>query len=389
MSARRVYLDNNATTALHPEVIQKLQELFPIFGNASSMHAFGREALKELDKARESLARAIGAADPKEIVFTSGGSESDNLAIKGFAALNRNKGNHIITSAIEHPAVLNVCNYLQKKGFDVTFLPVDEYGLVDPKGFAEAITPHTILATIMLANNEIGTIEPIAELAALAKKKNIVFHTDAVQAIGKIPVNVQELGVDMLSLSGHKFHGPKGVGALYIKKGIKLEPQIHGGHQENHLRSGTYNVPGIAGMAKALEIAVQELPKMAAVKKLKDRLYQGLTARVPDIKLNGHPERCLPNTLDVSFKYIEGEGILLRLDYEGIAVSTGSACTSGTLDPSHVLLAIGLPHEIAHGSIRFSLSTMTTAEEIDYTVDKVASVVKGLRELSPLYNIKK
>ena len=259
MSSQKIYLDNNATTALHPEVIKKIQELIPVFGNASSMHAYGREAKKELDAAREVVAKAIGAA-AKEIIFTSGGSESDNLAIKGFAALNRSRGNHIITSAIEHPAVLNTCNYLMKKGFDITFLPVDKEGLVDPKEFEKAITDHTILASIMLANNELGTIQPIKELAAIAKKKNVVFHTDAVQAIGKIPVNVQDLGVDMLSLSGHKFHGPKGVGALYLKKGIKVETQIHGGHQENRIRSGTYNAPGVAAMAKAIDIAVKDLP---------------------------------------------------------------------------------------------------------------------------------
>ncbi|MFC1518043.1 cysteine desulfurase NifS [Candidatus Margulisiibacteriota bacterium] len=388
MNSKRVYLDNNATTALHPEVIKKIQELLPIFGNASSMHSFGREAKKELDQAREIVAKVIGA-DPKEIIFTGSGTEADNLAIKGVAAAYRNKGNHIITSAIEHPAVLNTCNHLMKKGFDVTFLPVDEDGLISPKDLEKAITTHTILISIMTANNEIGTIQPIKELAAIAKKKKILFHTDAVQAVGKIPIKVDDLGVDLLSLSGHKFHAPKGVGVLYVRKGTKLETQLHGGHQENRIRSGTYNVLGVAAMGKALELAEKEMPKeMKRLKALKDRLHKGIIDKVPEIKLNGHLEKCLPNTLDISFRYIEGEGLMLRLDAEGVALSTGSACSSGSLEPSHVLIAIGLSHEIAHGSLRFSMGRETTEEDIDYTIEKVAAVVQGLREMSPLYNKK-
>ncbi|MBU0580632.1 MAG: cysteine desulfurase NifS [Candidatus Margulisbacteria bacterium] len=385
MPKKNIYLDNNATTALHPEVVKKIQEVFPIYGNASSMHAFGREAKKELDLARDIVANALGASN-EEIIFTASGTEADNLAIKGVAAAYRHKGNHIITSAIEHPAVLNTCNFLMKKGFEITFLPVDEYGVVNPKDLEKAITNQTILVTIMIANNEIGTIQPIKELAAIAKKKNILFHTDAVQAVGKIPVNVNELGVDLLSLSGHKFYAPKGVGVLYLRKGVKVEAQLHGGHQEHRLRSGTYNVLGIAAMGKALELAVEEMPKeMLRVKKLKEKLYKGIISNLDDIKLHGNLEKCLPNTLGVSFKYIEGEGILLRLDQEGIAVSTGSACSSGSLEPSHVLLALGLSHEVSHGSIRFSLGRDTTEEEIDYTIEKVVSVVNTLREMSPLY----
>ncbi len=386
MEKRQVYLDNNATTPLHPEVIRYMRDLLPLYGNASSMHSFGRAAKEKIDQARTSIAQALGATSPDEIIFTSGGSESDNLALKGIAFSKRDKGNHIITSVIEHPAILSTCNYLMKRGFEITYLPVDQYGLVDPKALEQAITPHTILVSIMFANNEIGTIEPIKELAAVCKKKNVLFHTDAVQAVGKAPINVQEMGIDLLSLSGHKFHGPKGVGALYIRKGIKLETQIHGGHQEHGIRAGTYNVPGIAAMAKALELGVKEMgTEIKRLTELRERLYQGIIKNIPDVKRNGHPEKCLPNTLNVSFKYIEGEGILLRLDYEGIAISTGSACTSGSLEPSHVMLAIGLPHEDAHGSIRFSMGPDTTEADIDYTIEKVTSVVQTLREMSPLY----
>ncbi len=383
----KIYLDNNATTALHAKVIERFYQLLQIFGNASSMHSFGRAAKTELDSARAKIAELISASSPDEIIFTSGGTESDNLAVIGVAEQLRSKGNHIITSAIEHPAVMSTCNYLMKRGYEITYLPVDHTGLINPKDLEKALTPNTILVSIMLANNEIGTVQPITELSAITKKHKVLFHTDAVQAMGKIPVNVQTLGVDLLSLSGHKFHGPKGVGVLYVRKGLKLAPQMHGGKQEQGMRSGTYNVPGIASMALALSLAVDEIKSETTRQTmLREKLFKGLEKNIPEIQRNGHAEKCLPNTLNVTFKYIEGESMLLRLDHDGIAVSTGSACASGSLDPSHVLLALGLPHELAHGSIRFSLSRETKEADIEYTIEKVAEVVKTLRAMSPLYN---
>jgi cysteine desulfurase len=385
MNNKQIYLDNNATTALHPEVIKKMQEILPLFGNASSLHSFGRAAQDELNAAREIIAKGLGA-ELAEIIFTGSGSEADNQALKGIAETMRAKGNKIITSAIEHPAIMQTCNYLMKKGFEIVYLPVNEDGFVEPKSLEEAIDDHTILVTIMLANNEIGTLQPIKELAAIAKKNKVLFHTDAVQAVGKIPVAVNELGVDLLSISGHKFHGPKGVGALYVRKGVKIGSFIHGGSQENKKRAGTYNVLNIAAMGKAFECALKEMPEeMKRLQHLKEKLYNGIIDNIPEVKLNGDIKLSLPNTLDVSFKYIEGEGILLRLDYAGIAVSTGSACSTGSLDPSHVLLALKLSHETAHGSIRFSLGRETTEEDIDYTLEKLIEVIGGLREMSPLY----
>ncbi len=381
----KVYLDNAATTAVSPEVLEAMLPYFTqIFGNASSIHSTGRDAHRAVDAARKQVAAAIGAL-PQEIYFTAGGSESDNWAIKGAALARKDKGNHIITSSIEHHAVLHTCQWLEKQGFEVTYLPVDEYGRVRIEDVEKAITDKTILITIMAANNEIGTIEPIAEIGKLAKEKGILFHTDAVQAIGAIPMDVNAMNIDMLSMSGHKFHGPKGVGALYIRKGVKIGQYMHGGAQERNQRAGTENLAGIVGMGKAIELAVQNLEansrRMTA---LRDKLIEGILKEIPDVRLNGHPTERLPNNVNVSVRYIEGEALLLRLDLAGIAGSSGSACTSGSLDPSHVLLAIGLPHEIAHGSLRLSLGTDSTEEDVDFVLDKLPGIIKSLRDMSPL-----
>ncbi len=382
----RIYLDNAGTTATAPEVVREMLPYFTdIYGNASSIHGTGRDARKALEAARRRVAAAIGAK-PEEIYFTSGGSESDNWAIKGAAFANRNKGNHIITTQIEHHAVLHTCQWLEKQGFLVTYLPVDEYGLVSPADVENAITDQTILISVMAANNEIGTVEPIAEIAKIAKAHKVLFHTDAVQAVGAIPVNVETWQCDMLSLSGHKFHGPKGVGALYIRKGTRIDNFLHGGAQERGKRATTENVPGIVGLAAAIERAVKNQPENAArLSKMRDRLIDGILKEIPYTRLNGHPEKRLPGNVNVSVRFIEGEALLLRLDLAGIAASSGSACTSGSLDPSHVLLAIGLPHEIAHGSLRLSMSDLSTDEEIDEVLRVLPGIVKTLRDMSPLY----
>ena len=381
----RIYLDNAATTAVAPAVLEAMLPYFTeVYGNPSSIHATGRTAHKAVDQARRQVAAAIGA-QPQEIYFTAGGSESDNWAIKGTAFAKRSKGNHIITSAIEHHAVLHTCAWLEKQGFEVTYLPVDEFGRVRVEDVEKAITDKTILITIMAANNEIGTIQPIAEIGKLAHDKGILFHTDAVQAIGAMPIDVNAMHIDMLSMSGHKFHGPKGIGALYIRKGVKIDQYLHGGAQERGQRAGTENLAGIVGMGKAIEIATQHLEENAArLTVLRDKLIDGILAEIPDVRLNGHRTQRLPNNVNVSVRYVEGEALLLRLDLAGIAGSSGSACTSGSLDPSHVLLAIGLPHEIAHGSLRLSLGTDTTEAEINEVLDKLPGIVKNLRDMSPL-----
>jgi len=382
----RIYMDNAATTPVNPEVLTFMLPYFTqVYGNASSIHQTGREAAKAIAEARRQVAAAIGAK-PEEVYFTAGGSESDNWAIKGTAFARRAKGNHIITSSIEHHAVLHTCEWLQKQGFEITYLPVDSEGFVSPADVEKAITDKTILITIMAANNEIGTVEPIAEIGKIAKAHNIPFHTDAVQAIGAIPVNVSDWQVDMLSLSGHKFHGPKGVGALYIRKGTRLDTFLQGGAQERGLRAGTENLAGIVGLGKAIALAVENLDeKSAKLSSLRDRLMDGILNSIPDVRVNGPRTNRLPGNANVSVRYIEGESLLLRLDLAGIAASSGSACTSGSLDPSHVLLAIGLPHEIAHGSLRLSLGQDNTREDVDEVLNVLPGIVENLRAMSPLF----
>ncbi len=383
-----VYLDNNATTSLSKEVLEAMLPYYTdIYGNASSkFYDVGRQAEKAVFEIRERVAKQLGAK-ANEIYFTASGCEADNWAIKGIAFANKSKGNHIITSSIEHHAILGACEFLEKHGFEVTYLPVDENGRVNPYDVEAAITDKTILVSIMTANNEIGTIEPISEIAKVCKEHKVIFHTDAVQAIGHMKINVAELGVDMLSLSAHKFHGPKGVGVLYIRNGVKIENLIHGGGQERGKRAATENVAGMAGLAKALEIANQDLDeKIAKMKKLRDKLISGIEASVPFSRLNGPKDDTrLCNNVNFSFKYIEGESILMMLDMNGIAASSGSACASGSLDPSHVLLAIGLPHEIAHGSLRLSVGEDTTEEEVDYVLKTIPPIIERLRMMSPLY----
>lgn len=385
---KRIYMDNAATTAVLPEVVDAMLPYFTQhYGNPSSIHAIGRDARRALDAARTSVAASIGA-QPQEIYFTSGGTESDNWALKGAAFAGRKKGNHIITSAIEHHAVLHPCQWLEKQGFEVTYLPVDENGLVSPQSVADAIRDNTILISIMAANNEIGTIQPIAEIGRIAREKRILFHTDAVQAVGAIPVDVNAWNVDMLSLSGHKFHGPKGVGALYIRKGVRIDSLLAGGAQERGQRATTENLPGVVGLAKALEIAVTHMEENSArLIHMRDRLIKGLLSSIPDTRLNGHPTLRLPNNVNVSVRYIEGEAQLLRLDLQGICGSSGSACTSGSLDPSHVLLAIGLSHEIAHGSLRLTLGIDNTEEDVDYVLSVMPEIVQNLREMSALQKV--
>lgn len=382
----RVYMDNAATTPVSPAVLEKMLPYFSeCYGNANSIHSTGLDARKALNAARKKVAAALNC-NPEEVYITSGGSESDNWALKGVAFANRKKGNHIITSAIEHHAILHTCEWLEKQGFEITYVPVDADGLVNPADVEAAITDKTILISIMAANNEIGTIEPIEEIAKIAHAHHVLFHTDAVQAIGAIPVDVRAIGCDLLSLSGHKFHGPKGVGALYIKQGTRIDNLIHGGAQERGRRASTENVAGIVGMAEAIELATANIPEKAArISALRDQLIDGLTA-LPYVRLNGHRTKRLPGNVNVSVRFIEGESLLLRLDLAGVAASSGSACTSGSLDPSHVLLAIGLPHEIAHGSLRLSLSDTTTQEEVDYVLSVLPGIIEYLRDMSPLYN---
>ena len=382
----RIYLDNAATTPLDQDVLGEMLPYFRNrFGNASSIYETGREARKAVEDARRKVAAAINCK-PGEVYFTAGGSESDNWAIKGAAWANQHKGKHIISTEIEHHAVLHTLAWLQKQGFSVTFVKVGENGIVDPLDVLRAVTPETTLITIMAANNEIGTLQPVGEIGKIAGEKGILFHTDAVQAVGAIPVDVKAWQTDMLSLSAHKFHGPQGAGVLYIKTGARVDPLIHGGAQERNRRAGTENLPGIVGLGAAIKKSLDSLEQNAPrITALRDRLIAGIMDTIPDVRLNGDPQKRLPNNVNVSIKYIEGEATLLRLDMMGIAASSGSACTSGSLDPSHVLLAIGLPHEIAHGSIRLSLSSETTRDEVDETLRVLPGIVKSLRDMSPLY----
>jgi cysteine desulfurase len=386
----RIYMDYAATTPTDPQVVEAMQPCFSrIYGNPSSLHGFGQEARAAMEGARERIAAFLGAK-PAEIVFTSGGTESDNFAIKGTAWANRNKGDHIITSAIEHHAVLETCRFLEKEGFSVTYVPVDGEGLVDPADVAKAITDRTILISVMHANNEIGTIQPIAEIGRIAKERGVRFHTDAVQTFGHLPFGVDELNVDLLSASAHKLYGPKGMGLLYIRKGTRITPLVHGGGQEGGRRAATENVPGIVGFGKAVELAAatihEEKTRLTA---LRDRFIRGIFERLDGIRLNGHSVRRLPNNINLSVQSIEGEGMILSLDMMGIACSTGSACSSTSLEPSHCLLAIGLPHELSHGSIRFSLGRFTKEGDIDAVLEALPRVVGRLRAMSPLYAEKK
>ncbi|HOA15441.1 MAG TPA: cysteine desulfurase NifS [Bacillota bacterium] len=381
----RIYMDYSATTPLRKEVLEAMMPYMTTeFGNPSSIRWFGRNAKKAMEDARARIATAIGAAEPGEVIFTSGGSEADNLAIWGVMEAYGKK--HLITSAVEHHAVLDTARILEKEGYDLTVLPVDEYGMVDPEAVRKAIRPDTGLVTVMYGNNEIGTVEPVGEIASVCREKGVFFHTDAVQAVGHIPVNVKALGVDLMSFAAHKFYGPKGIGGLYVRKGIRLEPQITGGAQERKRRAGTENVAYIVGMAKALELAVAELPEeIKHLSTLRDRLIKGLMERIPEIRLNGHPTKRLPGNVNISYRYVEGESLLLHLDINGIAASSGSACTSGSLEPSHVLMAIGLSHEIAHGSVRMSLGKYNTEADIDKVLEVFPGIVAKLREMSPLY----
>jgi cysteine desulfurase len=386
IAMKKIYLDYAATTPTDPRVVDEMLPYFTEnFGNPSSVHSFGQEANRAIEKARAGIAGLIGAT-PDEIVFVSGGTEANNTALKGIARTKHDKGNHIITSSVEHHSVSETAAALKKEGFRITFLPVDEYGMVDPADVKKALDEKTILISVMHANNEIGTIQPIAEIGKIARERGITFHTDAVQTFGHIPVNVDELGVDLLSTSSHKFYGPRGAGFLYVRKGIKLASLLSGGDQERRRRAGTHNTPGIVGTAAAARIAHESMAE-ASVREiaLRDRLVKGLAAAVEDTSLNGHPTTRLPNNTNISFHFIEGESILLSLDMEGIAASTGSACTSSTLEPSHVLLAIGLSHEIAHGSIRFSLGRWTTDEHIERVIEVLPGIVSRLRMMSPLY----
>ena len=383
---KNIYFDNAATTKLDDEVLKEmLPYLKDNYGNPSSIYKLGREARKAIEDSREKIAKVLNCK-ANEIYFTAGGSESDNTAIKGIAKANKKRGNHIITSKIEHPAVLETCKQLEKEGFKITYISVDEKGIVDLEELKKSIKPTTILITIMFANNEIGTIQPIEEIGKIAKENNIYFHTDSVQAVGSIKIDVQKLNIDSLSLSGHKFYGPKGVGALYVKTGIPFEKFISGGHQERNKRAGTENVAGIVGIGKAIELAYENLDEYnKKIKELRDYYVKQVEEKIPYIKINGDMEKRLPGNSNISFRFIEGEGLLLNLDLKGICASSGSACTSGSLEPSHVLLAIGLPHEIAHGSLRVSIGKYNTKEEIDYLIENLMEIVTRLREMSPLW----
>jgi len=385
----RIYLDHNATTPLDPAV---LDEMLPFlrehFGNASSVHEAGQVARRAVEEGRERVARLIGA-DAGEIIFTSGGTEADNHALRGVVEplLAGGGGHpHLITSSIEHPAVLNTCQMLEKRGCAVTYLPVDGHGRIDVEEATRAVRAETRLISIMLANNEVGTLQPVAEVARLARERKVPMHTDAVQALGRVPVDVKALGVDLMSISGHKIYGPKGIGALYLRKGVRLAPLLFGGHQERHRRGGTENVAGIVGFGKACELAgALRAERAAREAELRDRLQQSIQERIPHVTVNGHPTERLPNTLNVAFRFVEGESLLMNLDFEGVAVSTGSACSSGDLKPSHVLIAMGLAPEDAHGTLRFSLGRRTTAEEIDAAVEALVRVVERVRGMSPMY----
>jgi cysteine desulfurase len=387
-----IYLDYHATTPLDPEVLQAMMPYFTeSFGNAASRnHAFGWTAEKAVEEARAKIAKLIGATD-KEIVFTSGATESNNIAIKGAMEMYAEKGNHIITSPTEHKAILDTCHYLESKGCQVTYLPVDKYGQVNPADVEKAITAKTVLVSVMFANNEIGTVNKIQEIAKICKAKGVLFHTDAVQAVGKIPVDVEKMGIDILSLSAHKMYGPKGIGALYVRRRsprVRLAPIIHGGGHERGMRSGTLNVPAIVGFGKAAEVAMRDMGKeIPRIQAMRDRLWKAIQAELDEVYLNGHPTERLPNNLNVSFAYVEGESLIMGM--KELAVSSGSACTSASLEPSYVLKSIGVGEDLAHTSIRFGLGRFTTDEEIDYTIRKVVETVKRLRDLSPLYEMVK
>lgn len=387
MMSKYIYMDNAATTPIKREILEAMMPYFTDkYGNPSSIYSIGGQSRNAVERAREKVSKVFNAK-PQEIFFTSCGSESDNWAIKGIAYANRKRGNHIITSKIEHHAVLHTCQYLEKQGFRVTYLDVDEYGFINLDQLKESIRDDTILISIMFANNEIGTIQPIAEIGKIAKEKGIYFHTDAVQAIGNVKIDVNELNIDLLSLSAHKFYGPKGIGALYIRQGVKIDPLISGGAQERNRRAGTENVPYIVGLGKAIELACENIDEHnEKLTKLRKRLIKGIFDNIDYVRLNGDDEKRLPGNANFCFRFIEGESILLSLDMEGIAGSSGSACTSGSLDPSHVLLAIGLPHEIAHGSLRLTLGDFNTEEDVDYVIEKLTEIVARLRAMSPLYD---
>lgn len=381
-----IYLDNAATTRTAPEVVEAMLPYFgEFYGNPSSIYSLAAESKKAVTEARESIADSLGAKS-QDIYFTAGGSEADNWAIKATAEAYAGKGKHIITSSIEHHAVLHTCAYLEKQGYEVTYVGVDEYGVLNLEELKSAIRPDTILISVMFANNEIGTIQPIKEIGEIAKEHGILFHTDAVQAYGQLPIHVDEYHIDMLSASGHKLNGPKGIGFLYIRKGLKLRSLIHGGAQERSRRAGTENVPGIVGLGAAASRAMVTMGARTEYEtELRDYFISEIEKKIPYCRLNGHRTKRLPNNVNFSFEFIEGESLLIMLDMKGICASSGSACTSGSLDPSHVLLAIGLPHEIAHGSLRLTISEETTREEVDFTVDAVAGIVEKLRAMSPLY----
>ena len=382
-----IYMDNAATTAVRQEVVDAMVPYFTeSYANPSSVYSFAQKTKNDMEEARETIASILGAAKPNEIYFTGGGSESDNWALKAAAEAFKSKGNHIITTKIEHHAILHTAQWLEKHGFEVTYVGVDEDGKIKLDELKAAIRPDTILISVMAANNEIGTIQPLKEIGEIAKEHGILFHTDAVQAFGHIPINVDDMHIDMLSASGHKINGPKGIGVMYIRKGVKIRSFIHGGAQERKRRAGTHNVPGIVGLGKAVELAKANMAERSAYEtKLRDHLIERVTSEIPYTRLNGHRTDRLPNNANFCFRFIEGESMLILLDQAGICGSSGSACTSGSLDPSHVLLAIGLPHEIAHGSLRLTLSEKTTLEDIDYTVDKLKEIIARLRSMSPLY----
>ena len=383
---KKIYMDNAATTPVKKEVLDEMIPYFTeLYGNPSSVYELGRKSKMAIEDSRGRVAAQIGAND-REIFFTGSGSEADNWAIKGVAYANRDKGNHIITTKIEHHAVLHTCEYLEKNGFEVTYLSVDEDGLIDIEELKSSIKENTILVSIMFANNEIGTIQPIEEIGKITKEKGIYFHTDAVQAIGHVKIDVDKMNIDLLSMAAHKFYGPKGIGALYIRRGVKIDPLISGGAQERNRRAGTENVPFIVGMAKAIELAYEDMEESnARLIKLRNRLMDKIEKNIPYVRLNGHREKRLPGNVNYSFRFIEGESLLLSLDMKSIAASSGSACTSGSLDPSHVMLSIGLSHEVAHGSLRLSLGDFNTEEEVDYVVESLVPIVDRLRQMSPLY----
>ncbi len=385
MKHRGVYLDHSATTPVRAEVLSAMMPFFADqFGNASSIHRWGAEARRAVEYARENVASLIGA-DPAEIIFTAGGTEADNLAIKGAALGNRAKGNHIITTAVEHHAVMHTCESLQKAGFRVTFLPVDKFGMVDPQAVESALSPDTVLISVIHGQNEVGTIQPVEVIGKIAREHGVLFHSDAVQSAGKIPVDVESMHADLLTLSSHKIYGPKGVGALYVRRKVRLLPQSTGGAQERGLRAGTENVAGIVGFGEACHLARAELAEESSrLTHLRNKLIRGILDRIPDTELNGHPEQRLPNNVNMSIKYVEGESLLLNLDLLGIGASSGSACTSGSLEPSHVLLAMGIPHETAHGSLRMTLGRSNREEDMDYVIEMLPGIVKKLRMMSPL-----